>query len=65
MHAHYSIYLYLHICIIEIFLLKITALTFSGANPTGTVLPADRRRRIYELCSEYNLLLLEGTVPYP
>jgi hypothetical protein len=35
-----------------------------GANPTGTVLPADRRRRIYELCSKYNLLILEGKIVF-
>eukprot|EP00092_Neocalanus_flemingeri_P004236 GFUD01004556.1.p1 GENE.GFUD01004556.1~~GFUD01004556.1.p1 ORF type:complete len:438 (-),score=98.23 GFUD01004556.1:51-1364(-) len=35
----------------------------TGANPTGTVLPLDRRREIYQLCCEYNLLLLEDD-PY-
>lgn len=35
----------------------------TGANPTGTVLPLERRREIYRLCCEYNLLLLEDD-PY-
>ena len=35
----------------------------TGANPTGTVLPLERRREIYHLCCEYNLLLLEDD-PY-
>merc|ERR1719228_3139626 len=35
----------------------------TGANPTGTVLPLDRRREIYKLCSQYNLILLEDD-PY-
>jgi len=35
----------------------------TGANPTGTVLPLERRKEIYRLCCEYNLLLLEDD-PY-
>jgi len=35
----------------------------TGANPTGTVLPEDRRHKIYQLCSKYNLLILEDD-PY-
>ena len=35
----------------------------TGANPTGSLLPEDRRREIYELCCQYNLLLLEDD-PY-
>jgi len=35
----------------------------TGANPTGTVLPVERRQEIYRLCCEYNLLLLEDD-PY-
>jgi len=35
----------------------------TGANPTGTVLPLDRRKQILELCSQYNLILLEDD-PY-
>ena len=35
----------------------------TGGNPTGTVLPLERRERIYELCSRYNLLILEDD-PY-
>jgi kynurenine/2-aminoadipate aminotransferase len=35
----------------------------TGANPTGTVLPEGRRREIYALCCQYNLLLLEDD-PY-
>lgn len=35
----------------------------TGANPTGTLLPEERRREIYRLCCQYNLLLLEDD-PY-
>ena len=35
----------------------------TGANPTGTVLPLERRKEILQLCSDYNLLLLEDD-PY-
>jgi len=35
----------------------------TGANPTGTVLSADRRKKIYDLCCEHNLLVLEDD-PY-
>ena len=35
----------------------------TGANPTGTVLPLDRRRQIYEIASKYDLLILEDD-PY-
>ncbi|XP_049881299.1 kynurenine/alpha-aminoadipate aminotransferase, mitochondrial isoform X2 [Pectinophora gossypiella] len=35
----------------------------TGNNPTGTVLPEDRRRRIYELACEYDFLILEDD-PY-
>jgi len=35
----------------------------TGANPTGTVLPIDRRKEIYDLCCQYNLLILEDD-PY-
>ena len=35
----------------------------TGANPTGTVLPLDRRKEIYQLCCDYNLILLEDD-PY-
>ena len=35
----------------------------TGANPTGSLLPEGRRREIYELCCQYNLLLLEDD-PY-
>jgi len=35
----------------------------TGANPTGTLLPEGRRREIYQLCCQYNLLLLEDD-PY-
>jgi len=35
----------------------------TGANPTGTVLTAERRQQIYKICSKYNLLILEDD-PY-
>jgi len=42
---------------------KILYINPTGANPTGTVLPLDRRREILQLCSEYDLILLEDD-PY-
>ena len=35
----------------------------TGANPTGTVLPLDRRRQIYEIACTHDLLILEDD-PY-
>jgi kynurenine/2-aminoadipate aminotransferase len=35
----------------------------TGANPTGTVLTAERRKEIYQIASEYNLLIIEDD-PY-
>jgi len=35
----------------------------TGANPTGTLLPLKRRQEIYQLCCQYDLLLLEDD-PY-
>ncbi len=35
----------------------------TGANPTGTVLPQDRRQEIYNLAAEHDLLILEDD-PY-
>lgn len=35
----------------------------TGSNPTGTVLPEDRRRRIYELACQFDFLILEDD-PY-
>ncbi|KAJ8708266.1 hypothetical protein PYW07_010391 [Mythimna separata] len=35
----------------------------TGSNPTGTVLPEDRRRQIYELACKYDFLILEDD-PY-
>jgi len=35
----------------------------TGANPSGTVLPAERKREIYDICSEYDILILEDD-PY-
>ena len=42
---------------------KIMYINPTGANPTGTVLPLDRRRKIYEIASKYDLLILEDD-PY-
>jgi len=42
---------------------KILYINPTGANPTGTVLPLDRRRDIYKICCQYDLLLLEDD-PY-
>lgn len=35
----------------------------TGCNPTGTILKAERRRQIYDLCCQYNLIILEDD-PY-
>ena len=35
----------------------------TGANPTGTVLPENRRKEIYQLASEHDMLILEDD-PY-
>jgi len=35
----------------------------TGANPTGTVLSLERRRKVYELACKYNLIILEDD-PY-
>jgi len=35
----------------------------TGANPTGTMLPNKRRRQIYNICSKYDILILEDD-PY-
>ncbi|XP_064120114.1 kynurenine/alpha-aminoadipate aminotransferase, mitochondrial-like isoform X2 [Macrobrachium nipponense] len=35
----------------------------TGNNPTGTVLSADRRREIYDICCQYNLIIIEDD-PY-
>lgn len=35
----------------------------TGANPTGAVVPEDRRRAIYDICSEHDILILEDD-PY-
>ena len=35
----------------------------TGSNPTGAVLSAARRREIYDICSMYDILILEDD-PY-
>ena len=35
----------------------------TGANPTGTILPLDRRQKIYQIACEYDLLIMEDD-PY-
>ena len=35
----------------------------TGGNPTGTVMPLERKKEIYDICSRYNLLILEDD-PY-
>ena len=42
---------------------KVLYINPTGANPTGTLLSAERRKEIYQLCCDYNLLLLEDD-PY-
>ena len=43
--------------------LQVLYINPTGANPTGTLLSAERRNEIYKLCCDYNLLLLEDD-PY-
>lgn len=38
---------------------KIIYINPTGSNPTGTTIPAERRREIYKICSQYNILILE------
>jgi len=42
---------------------KVLYINPTGANPTGTLLSVERRKEIYQLCCDYNLLLLEDD-PY-
>ncbi len=35
----------------------------TGANPCGTVLPVDRKRAIYEIACEYDMVIVEDD-PY-
>ena len=47
----------------QLLFLQILYINPTGANPTGTLLSVERRKEIYQLCCEYNLLLLEDD-PY-
>lgn len=38
-------------------------LNSTGANPTGLTIPTERKREIYEIASQYNLIILEDD-PY-
>ncbi|XP_015112718.1 kynurenine/alpha-aminoadipate aminotransferase, mitochondrial [Diachasma alloeum] len=42
---------------------KLMYINASGANPTGTVIPLDRRKEIYRIACEYNFLILDDD-PY-
>ncbi|XP_071452642.1 kynurenine/alpha-aminoadipate aminotransferase, mitochondrial-like [Hetaerina americana] len=42
---------------------KLMYITPTGGNPTGTVLPLERKKEIYQLACKYNLLILEDD-PY-
>ena len=42
---------------------KVIYINPTGANPTGTVLSASRRQEIYNIASEYNMIILEDD-PY-
>ena len=42
---------------------KFMYLNPTGANPTGTILPEDRRREIYNLAVEHDMLIIEDD-PY-
>lgn len=38
---------------------KLMYINPTGSNPTGTTIPVERRREIYKICSQYNILILE------
>lgn len=38
---------------------KLLYMNPTGSNPTGTTMPLERRREIYKICSQYNILILE------
>lgn len=42
---------------------KVIYLNPTGANPTGNVMPLERKREIYQICSEYDILIMEDD-PY-
>ena len=42
---------------------KLMYLNPTGSNPTGAVLTPERRKEIYEICSMYDILILEDD-PY-
>ncbi|KRT84152.1 hypothetical protein AMK59_903, partial [Oryctes borbonicus] len=42
---------------------KIMYINPTGSNPTGTTMTLERKREIYKICSEYNVLILEDD-PY-
>ncbi|CAG0896655.1 unnamed protein product, partial [Cyprideis torosa] len=42
---------------------KLLYLTPNGSNPTGTSIPEDRKRRIYQICAKYDILIVEDD-PY-
>lgn len=42
---------------------KMLYITPTGNNPTGTVIPEDRRRKIYELACRYDFIIVEDE-PY-
>lgn len=42
---------------------KIMYINATGANPTGTVMPLERRKEIYRIACEYNFLILDDD-PY-
>ena len=43
---------------------KVIYINPTGANPTGTVLTESRRKEIYAIASEYNLIILEDDPNY-
>lgn len=38
---------------------KLLYMNPTGSNPTGTTMPAERRKEIYDICCKYNILILE------
>lgn len=43
---------------------KILYVNPTAANPTGTTIPLNRRHQIYDLCSRYNIIILEDDAYY-
>ncbi|XP_076259720.1 kynurenine/alpha-aminoadipate aminotransferase, mitochondrial [Rhynchophorus ferrugineus] len=43
---------------------KVIYLNPTGSNPTGVTMPLERRKEIYDICSKYDILILEDDAYY-